>query len=315
MANEVYIGIDLGGTRIRAARFTTDLTMQQRTETLTNSHEGFQPVLDRIIAQARIVWPTDGATVLGIGISSPGPLNPMAGIVVSAPNLPGWHNIPLRNILQKEFDVPVYLGNDANLAALAEATSGAARGYQDVVFLTISTGIGGGVITGGKLIIGVEGIGAECGHIIMVVDGRVTDWEKEAAGPAIGRQAQEAIQKGEKSAMLEMAGGSIDAITAKTVGEAAKAGDPLALKLIERAGWMIGLGIVSHLHLFNPRIIVIGGGVAKGTGDLLLRPMWQAIKQYALDSSYWEHLIIAEPLLGEDVSLVGAAALARNKGA
>ncbi|MCC7452102.1 MAG: ROK family protein [Anaerolineae bacterium] len=315
MANEVYIGIDLGGTRIRAARFSTDLHMQQRTETLTNSHEGFEPILKRIIEQARIVWPTDDTTVLGIGISSPGPLNPMAGLVVSAPNLPGWHNIPLRDILEKEFDVPVYLGNDANLAALAEQTSGAAYGHQDVVFLTISTGIGGGVITGGKLVIGVEGIGAESGHILMVVDGRVTDWEKEAAGPAIGRQAQEAIQRGEQSMMLEMAGGSLETITAKTVGQAAKVGDPLALKIIERAGWMIGLGIVSHLHLFNPSIIVIGGGVAKGTGDLLLRPMWDAIKQYSLDSSYWEHLIITEPTLGEDVSLVGAAALARNKGA
>ncbi len=315
MTKQVFIGIDLGGTRIRAARYTADLALEQRTETKTLAKEGQDAVIRRMIQEAQSVWPSDGAHVAGIGISAPGPVNPSRGVVVHPPNLKGWHDVPLVEIFQGQLGVPTYLGNDANVAALAEATMGAGRGYRDVLFFTISTGIGGGVISDGKLLIGSEGLGAECGHIIMVVDGRVTDWEKEAAGPAIGRQAQEAIQKGEKSAMLEMAGGSIDAITAKTVGEAAKAGDPLALKLIERAGWMIGLGIVSHLHLFNPRIIVIGGGVAKGTGDLLLRPMWQAIKQYALDSSYWEHLIIAEPLLGEDVSLVGAAALARNKGA
>jgi glucokinase len=235
-------------------------------------------------------------------------------VVVAPPNLKGWHNVPLRDLIQGQMGTETYVGNDANLAALAENTMGAAHGYSDVLFLTISTGIGGGVITGGKLLIGSEGLGAECGHIIMVVDGEVRDWEYQAAGPGIARQAREAIEKGETSSMVERAGGSVDAINGQIVGEAANAGDPLAVKLIERAGKMIGLAIVSFLHTFNPQIVVIGGGVAEGTWDLLNKPMWDAIKQYSMDSAYWEHLIITQATLGENVSLIGAAALALKKG-
>ena len=142
MTQDVFIGVDLGGTRIRAARFTRDLDMQQRTETLTLNHEGSEAVIRRMIEQVKIVWPTDGSQVMGVGISAPGPINPRKGVIVRPPNLQGWHNIPLEAIFRERLGVETYLGNDANLAALAEATMGAARGYRDIVFLTISTGIG-----------------------------------------------------------------------------------------------------------------------------------------------------------------------------
>ncbi len=315
MTDDVYIGLDLGGTRIRAARFNADLEMQQRTETLTLDKEGRDAVIGRMIEQTRAVWPTDGAQVAGIGISAPGPINPKEGIVTTPPNLAGWRHVRLRDIFQERLGVPTYLGNDANLAALAEQTMGAARGYRDVLFLTISTGIGGGVLIDGKLLIGSEGIGAECGHIIMVVEeDRVSSLEKEAAGPGIARQARAAIEKGEKSKILELAQGSLERINARIVGEAAKAGDPLALRIITRAGKIVGLGIVTFLHIFNPQIVVIGGGVAEGTGDLLFNPLWQAVRQYSLDAAYWDHLVITPAKLGENVSLIGAAALALKKG-
>jgi glucokinase len=315
MANEVYIGVDLGGTRVRAARFSADLDMQKRTETLTASTAGRDAVIERMIELTRAVWPTDGSPVAGIGISAPGPINPWTGVIVTPPNLPGWRNVPLRDIFQEKFAVPTYLGNDANLAALAEQTMGAARGYKDVIFLTISTGIGGGVLIDGKLLIGSDGIGAECGHIIMIVEeDRVSSLEKEAAGPAIARQAREAITKGEESSILELAKGSSEAINARIVGDAAKAGDALARRIIVRAGKIIGLGIVTFLHIFNPQIVVVGGGVAEGTGDLLFNPLWQAVRQYSLDPAYWDHLVITPAKLGENVSLIGAAALAMHKG-
>jgi glucokinase len=314
MAEHVYIGVDLGGTRIRAAQFSSDLQMGTRTETLTQAAGGPDAVIGRIADQIRAVWPKDSTSVKGIGLSVPGPSNPKTGIVVAPPNLYGWHNIPLCQIIQDTFGVPSFLGNDANLAALAEATMGAARGYEDVLFLTISTGIGGGVISAGQLLIGSDGIGAECGHIILVVDGdRVSSLELEAAGPAIARQAQEALQHGEKSKILELAGGSIADVAARHVGIAANQGDPLAVRLIERAGRMIGLGIVTFLHIFNPQIIVLSGGVFEGTGDLLLNPLRQTMQKHALDPLYWKNLVIAPAQLGENVSLIGAAALAKQQ--
>ncbi len=310
-ADNVLIGIDLGGTRLRAARLDYNYTMQQRVETHTLAAEGVDAVIERMIAQARAVWPTNGAHVMGVGVSAAGPVNPYTGVVVAPPNLPGWHNVPLSAILQKALNTPIFLGNDANVAALAETEQGAARGYEHVIYLTISTGIGSGVISAGKMLLGVEGIGAECGHLIMVTENdHVSTLEKEAAGPALARQAKAAILAGEHSVIQTHAGGDVDAITAQDVGEAAKAGDPLALRLVARAGRMIGLGIVSLLHTFNPQVVVIGGGVAEGTGDLLLKPMRAAIEQYSIDRAYWENLIIAPAALGENVSIIGAAALA-----
>jgi len=314
MTNETFIGIDLGGTRVRAARFGADLTMQARTETLTLASEGLEAVVGRMEAQARAVWPENGI-VGGVGVSVPGPTDPQRGVVVALPNLPGWHAIPLKAMLEERLGAPVYLGNDANLAALAEYELGAARGYRHMIYLTISTGIGSGVINDGRLLIGAAGLGAECGHIIISTDeDHVSTLEKEAAGPAIARAARALIERGEPSTILDMVENDPKRITAAHVSSAAKAGDRLALRILSRAGRMIGLGIVSLLHTFNPEIVVIGGGVAEGTGDVLLRPMRWAIEHYAIDPSYWQNLVIAPAALGENVALVGAGALAVRHG-
>ncbi len=314
MTNETFIGIDLGGTRVRAARFSADLTMQARTETLTLASEGLEAVVGRMEAQARAIWPENG-TVGGVGVSLPGPTDPQRGVVVAPPNLPGWHNVPLKAMLEERLGAPVYLGNDANLAALAEFDLGAARGYRHMIYLTISTGIGSGVIIDGRLLIGAAGLGAECGHIIISTDeDQVSTLEKEAAGPAIARAARALIERGEPSTILDMVENDPKRITAAHVSNAAKAGDRLALRILSRAGRMIGLGIVSLLHTFNPEIVVIGGGVAEGTGDVLLRPMRWAIEHYAIDPAYWQNLVIAPAALGENVALIGAGALAVRRG-
>lgn len=314
MAKSVYIGIDLGGTRIRAARLSPSLEIEARSETPSLADEGLDAVISRIFEQAAAVWPEDGSEVLGVGISAPGPVNPRTGILVKPPNLPGWHNVPLEKLCQERFGVKTYLGNDANVATLAEAELGAARGYSDVLFLTISTGIGGGIITGGRMLVGAEGLGAECGHVVMIVDnGRVSSLEKEAAGTHIARYAREAIAKGEKSSITDMVD-SIEQITAKHVSQAAKEGDLLAIRLIERAGRIIGLGIISFLHVLNSQIVVLGGGVVEGSWDMMYPPMLAAIKEAALDPEYWNHLKVVPAALGENVSLIGAGALALRKG-
>ena len=308
------IAVDLGGTQIRAARCDHKLKLLQRENTLTRADEGLRPTLARIREYIRKVMPASKDDILGIGISSPGPLNPNSGVIIAPPNLRGWRNVPLAEIIQTEFGLPVYIGNDGNVAALAEASSGAAQGCRHVVYITISTGIGGGVICDGRLLLGQEGLAAEVGHIpLIAASGKVSSLELEAAGPAIARQVKQRIQEGETSLVTELAQGDLCRIEAKTVSQAAAQGDRVASEQMTYAGRMLGLGIVTMLHLFNPQIVVLGGGVAK-SGDLLFRPMRQAISDHALDKAYTAQLTVTEAALGDDVALIGAAALAATQG-
>lgn len=313
---EVIISVDLGGTRIRAARLDRSLNILRREETLTLAQEGLDATLERIKKMIGAVMPGDGddTPVLGIGVSAPGPLNPTTGVIVRPPNLPGWHNVPLGDILHEAFDVPVFVGNDANVAALAEAARGAAQGYRHVIYITISTGIGSGIIVDGRLLLGQHGLAAEFGHIILVTGaGQISSPEKEAAGPSLARKLRMRIAQGERSAAQELVGGDLTKLDGKTVGQAVTMGDRVALEVVQESARMVGLGIVSLLHLFNPQVIVIGGGVSN-LWETLYPPMEQAIRQHVLDSAYCDDLKIVRAGLGEDVSIIGAAALVPTHG-
>ena len=313
MAN-AYVAVDLGGTQIRTGRFDHNLNLLQRENTLTRADEGPGPTIERLKAYIGKVMPSDRREIAGIGISSPGPLNPKTGVIIAPPNLPGWHDVPLADIISAEFGLPVFVGNDANVAALAEASKGAAQGCRHVVYLTISTGIGSGVISDGRLLLGRDGLAVELGHIpIVVADEGVSSVELEAAGPAIARRARHAIASGRQTMIADLIDGDLARIDAEVVGEAAAAGDALAIETLAYAGRIIGLAIVAALHLFNPEIVVLGGGVTK-TGALLFDPMRRCIERHVLDKSYTENLRIENAALGGDVALVGAAALAATEG-
>ena len=313
MGNQI-IAVDLGGTQIRTARYDLDLNLLQRENTLTRAQLGLQPTIDRMKAYIRKVMPARSDDILGIGISSPGPLNPFRGLIVAPPNLPGWLDVPLRDIMEAEFNLPVYIGNDANVAALAEASKGAAQGCRHATYITVSTGIGAGIICDGKLLLGREGLAAEFGHIPIVLEsGKVSSVEREAAGPAIARRVKQAIQGGATSKVIDIVKGDLNRIDAKAVGMAAEDGDLLGSAQLAYSGAIIGLGIVTILHLFNPEVIVIGGGVSK-TGDLLLAPMRDAVRAHVMDEAYTENLRIEQSALGDDVALAGAAALVATDG-
>jgi len=308
----MIIGVDLGGTRIRAARLDDDLKLLERRETLTLSEQGPDAVIERICEQIQAVWPATG-DVQGIGVSSPGPLEPATGVIVSATNLPGWHNVPLGQRLEDRFGVPVYVGNDANVAALAEVARGAARGCKHVIYVTLSTGLGGGIIVDGRLLLGRNGFAAEVGSMMVIEDGQATTWELVAGGPPIAQKARERLIEDETSIMREMVGGDLSKVDAKLVGQAAAQGDALALEIVHRAGYIIGLGMTSLLHLFNPEILVIGGGLSQ-MGDLLFEPMRAAIHENIIYEGYLTDLRIELAALGEDVALIGGAALVRTQG-
>lgn len=313
MAKQI-IAVDLGGTQIRSARFDSELNILQRENTLTQAETGPQSTVERMKVYIDKVMPADRGDIQGIGISSPGPLNPRTGVVIAPPNLPGWDNVPLGAMIADEFKLPVYVGNDANVAALAEASKGAAQGCRHLVYITVSTGIGSGVISEGRLVSGSAGLAAELGHIpIIVAHDRVSSIELEAAGPAIARRVTDAIACGAESTAREIVAGDLDRIDAKVVGMAAAMGDGLAIDCLAYAGRMIGMAIVTGVLLFNPEIVVVGGGVSK-TGELLFAPMRQAVAEHILDGAFVEGLRIEKAALGDDVALVGAAALVATAG-
>ncbi len=312
--NKEIIAVDLGGTQLRAARYDAALNQLTREHTLTGADDGLEAVLARIKAIISLVMPSKRDRVEGIGISAPGPLNSKTGVIVSPPNLPGWHDVPLGAIVEEEFGLPVYIGNDANVAALAEASQGAAQGCRHVCYITVSTGIGSGIICDGRLVTGQAGLAAELGHIPLIVEaGQVSSVELEAAGPAIARQARQALAAGENTNLHDLVAGDLERLDARLVGKAAYHGDRLAIDLLAYAGRIIGLSIVTLLHLFNPQIIVIGGGVSK-TGELLFAPIRQTVRDHVLDSAFTAGLRIEAAALGDDVALVGAAALAATHG-
>jgi glucokinase len=313
MSASTIIAVDLGGTRLRSARLNDDLDILMRHEELTLAHEGTDATLGRVMNVIRQVLPTDGTAVDGIGISIPGPTNPFTGVVELGTNL-GWHNVPLARLVREEFGLPVYLGNDANVAALAEVAIGAARGARHAIFITVSTGIGGGVIVNGRMLLGVNGYAGELGHILIEIDGQVTTLEKEAAGPALARKARARIESGTKSMIREMVEGDLSKINGGTVGRAAQQGDKLAVEIVQKAGYVLGLGVASFLLIFNPEIIVFGGGVSFGVNELMFAPMRETIRKHIIDDAYYKDLRYSLAALGENVSIVGAGALVATKG-
>jgi len=311
---DTYVAlVDLGGSQIRVAISDLEGHFAVRISRPTPSREGGEAILEALITAIQDTISTARVPVAAIAIAAPGPLDPRRGIVARAPNLPGWTDVPLVHIMEERLGLPTLLGNDANLAALAEREFGAARGHQDVIYLTISTGIGGGVITDGVLLVGSHGYAAELGHNSIMADGPLCACgnrgcvETLASGPAIARQAREAIAAGGVSQLVGMCGGDLSAITAKLVTEAAEQGDELARQVFRKAGEYLGVAITNFLYTFDPTIVVLGGGVSKA-GPLLFEPVLATV-QARIPRAYWEHVRIVPAALGDDVSLMGALAL------
>lgn len=304
----MILSIDFGGTRTRVGWFSDSLELVQRHETASRTHEPQAAVIERIIAAAQQVVPA-GQTPAAIGICAPGP-QAYSGYIRHANTLPGWDNVPLANLISAAFgDAPTFMENDANLAALAEYQFGAAQGADPALYLTVSTGIGGGAVIGGQLFTGWRGLAIEPGHIkFPAPDGKIYSLEALASGTGIGRLAREKLAASEHSSTLC----ALDTVDGKAVGEAAIQGDALALEIITEAGRWLGLGLVALVHLFNPQVIVIGGSVVN-LGDLILSPARQVLAELLIDPLFNQPDLIRIAQLGDDVCLMGAAIHALNK--
>ncbi len=309
---DTYLVADIGGTQIRAALFPTDDSAPIRIVRTSTQGEG-KPPLDRLLDLLASIWPSIGR-VAAIAVAAPGPSDPYEGIVFEAPNIPGWTNIPLKKHLQERFRIPAAVGNDANLAALGEWRFGAGRGHNHVVYLTVSTGIGGGVINDGKLLLGVRGLAGEMGHITVMHDGPLCGCgqrghlEALASGPSIARWVTEQLTQGAVSSLTDKT-----PLTARDIARAAGENDALAIAALNRAGMYVGIALADYLHIFNPSAIIVGGGVSR-SGDHFWEPMQAALRTHVLSEAYLKDLVVARAALGDEVGLMGALALAQSVG-
>ena len=311
------VGVDLGGTQIRAALASADGVMERRVATLTLADEGPDAVIERICAQIELAM--EGEQVAAIGLGAPGPTDPYAGVVLVAPNMPGWHNIPLRQLLSLRFGMPVFLGNDANLAGLAEYRYGAGRKSSHMIYITVSTGIGGGVISSKRLLLGRQGLAAEIGHVTIDYGGEqegrheIGTLEGLASGPNFARRARRALASGAQSIVMEWVNGDVESVTPQLLQQAAATGDSFALDQFALNGRYLGVGITNLLHTFNPQRIVIGGSVWLHAQEFMVSTMWETIRKRSQSPDYWKDLEIVSAELGDDVGLLGAIALAEDE--
>jgi len=304
-----YIVADVGGTHIRAACFQTQShvpTIVKRIHT-----KGSDPPHERLINLIDSIIPND-EQIAAITIAAPGPLDPFEGIIFEAPNIPGWTNLPLKKLVQHHFNVPVAIGNDANLAALGEWRFGAGVGHRHLLYITVSTGIGGGVIIDNQLLLGAHGLAAELGHITVIPDGPLCGCGKRGhleavtSGPAIARWAEQEISQGIPSSLPVNR-----PLTAKDVSNAAIHGDELAQAALARGGTYLGIAIADYLHVFNPSMVIIGGGVSQ-SGESFFGPLRTAMSEHVLSKKYLEDVTLTTSALGDDVGLMGALALAQT---
>jgi len=278
-----------------------------------NSRGSAEEGLKAVVSAIGQVLNNDPEGVQGIGICAPGPLDPKTGMILNPPNVPCWRNFPLAESLKKLYPVLVKVDNDANAAALAEARWGSARGYKNVFYATIGTGIGTGIVLGGKIFHGRTGSAGEGGHVSIDYRGPICRCGKPgcieilASGTAIARRARERLSAGANSSLPELAGGKLDAISGEIIGEAYAAGDQLASELLSETVEMLALWLSNMIDLLDPDIIVMGGGAAA-----LYSPFFDCLRsrlpELTLNPRAREVPIVSARY-GADAGIAGGAAL------
>ena len=312
MAGTETIGVDLGGTKMLVGVLDADsnVAWESREASTGQTEDQLLDLLVREVTEARDAQP--GVAAVGLGI--PATIDHDRGVAISAVNLP-IDNLPIRELVEARTDLPIFVDNDANVAALAEHLYGAARGADNAVLLTIGTGIGGGLILGGEIYRGATGAGAELGHVVIEMDGLPCQGncpghgcvETYASGTAIGREGREAAARLPDSALGAMLADGKE-IDGTAVTEAALAGDETAVGVFDLVGHRLGVALTSFANIFEPEVFVIGGGVI-AAGDLLLEPARRELRERALPPMKETPVVAAE--LGPDAGMIGAAALAR----
>ena len=310
MSSNRAIAIDLGGTQVRAALFEKEHVLR-RASLYTDVSGGPSGILDQfeeLIDQ--VCKGVDINDLAGIGLSSAGPIDTEAGIVLDIPTIPGLHDFPIKTALTKRFGLPVFIENDAIAAALGEWKHGAGSGLRNMAYLTVSTGIGGGAVVDGKLLHGRMGMGTHVGHMRLAQEGPICScgaqacFEAFASGPALAERARLASQTVDSDYLL-MAAKTAD-LDASTVFDGARSGDQQCLSLVDEEALYLGQGITSIIHVFSPERVIMGGGLSNGF-DLLEAGIHAVIQSDAM--APFKNVPVVASQLGDNAGLVGAATM------
>ncbi|MDQ0902795.1 MULTISPECIES: ROK family glucokinase [unclassified Paenibacillus] len=312
MSDQIYIGVDLGGTNIKVGICDEQGKLLQTFEGPTGAENGSDFVIERIAQYVRQVVeesPFEWEQVAGIGAGLAGFMDIPEGFVKFSPNLL-WHNVPAKKMLEEFLGKTVKIDNDANVAALGEAWAGSGAGIPNVVCYTLGTGVGGGIIINGKIYQGSTGMAGELGHMSVVPDieaiqcgcGQMGCLETVSSATGIVRMANEAVERGEKTSLALH-----EKIEAKHVFDAAKSGDEVSLRIVNRAAYYIGRSMAAMAVIVNPKRFIIGGGVSKA-GEILFQPIRETFKKYTPETAS-EGVEIVAATLGNDAGIVGAAGL------
>jgi glucokinase len=316
-SRDLTLGIDLGGSKILAAVVNSQGKVLSSHESATPSTKGCEAIIQSILDSAHRALrqaAVPSSELCAVGIGAAGISNPETGILFSSPNLAGCHNVPLRDIMQERLDKKTFLLNDANAAALGELYFGAARGALNFMYITLSTGIGGGIVINGKIYSGAIGTAGEIGHMTIDYNGRACNcgsrgcWETLASGTAMAREAKHRIKEGAGTSILDYTEGDVQKVTAEAIHSAARQGDSLAKELIAQTAYYVGVGLANLINIFNPELIVIGGGLSS-IGDMLLEPAFKVAGERAYRQAF-QAVRFASAELGRNAGVLGAAAFA-----
>lgn len=311
----IAIAADIGGTQMRAAIVTAGGELLDRGAIETRPDDGIETAANRLadLVESLDARAANGKPV-GFGISTAGPLDPETGIYKNPPNLHAWDEQSMKPTLEPRLGIPVNVGHDATLAAFAETRFGPHRGAKNLLYVTVSTGVGGGIIANGEMVTGSEGHAGEVGHITVLPGAQKCNvgcdgcFEGNASGPAIAKAALARIDVGDETAIWELAGKDRKKVTSKLVFEAADGGDEVAIAVRKHAIQAIGIGLGSLLNILDPEALVVGGGVTMGLAD-----RWDEVvdevKNYSL-AHFQRDPRLHITTLGDDVGLLGAAGLA-----
>ena len=313
----LYIGIDLGGTGIKAGVVNDKGEILSKASCPTLPERGYAAVI-RDMASLAIQVARDSGHEIGdmeaIGVGLPGIMDPRTGRIPFCTNL-GWHDVPLVEEMAKYVDVPVFVDNDATVAGLAESVAGVSAGCENSVFVTLGTGVGGGVVLGGKVFSGSHGVATEIGHMITVVDGEPCTcgnkgcFERYASATALIREGRRMCKAKPDTALAKAVGGDLSAINAKHVIDLAKAGDPDCAAIFDRYVEHLAIGLVNIINLYDPEVIVLGGGVSHA-GQFLL----DAVRAKLPSLVFYKGMPYARVELAKltnDAGIIGAAMLGR----
>ncbi|MBE7185979.1 MAG: ROK family protein [Methylobacterium mesophilicum] len=307
MSVNLAIGVDVGGTRLRAALVDRAGRLHARQEVHTAAKDGPAAVVRQIAELAAAVSAkTPRAEIAGIGVCAPGPIDTADGVALGVPTLAGWNGVPIRQMIDEAVGLHVRLENDGIAAAHGEWRFGAGRGLSHLVYVTVSTGLGGGVVLDGRLLRGRRGLAGHLGHMAIERDGALCPcgtrgcWEAYASGTAFARRIRQRLAASQTGSSLAANAGPTE------IFAAARAGDGLAAELIAEEGDFLGFGIASLAHLFSPQAVILGGGVSNGF-DLLEPSIRRRLLANAMPA--FRDILLCRAGLGEDSGLIGAAAL------